>query len=70
MPLYRVRAGQEGTMSKIYDALQHLEAQRKAMETGEESDPAMLERLRPLATAFSLGEGEQRALNLKLVRAY
>jgi hypothetical protein len=30
----------------------------------------MLERLRPLATAFSLAEGEQRALNLTLVRAY
>jgi hypothetical protein len=42
----------------------------EAMETGEESDPAMLERLRPLATAFSLADGEQRALNLKLVRAY
>ncbi len=25
-------------MSKIYDALQHLEAQRKAMETGQTSD--------------------------------
>jgi hypothetical protein len=42
----------------------------EAMETGEESDPAMLERLRPLATAFSLADGEQRGLNLKLVRAY
>jgi hypothetical protein len=27
-------------MSKIYDALQHLEAQRKAMETGETPAPA------------------------------
>jgi hypothetical protein len=26
-------------MSKIYDALQHLEAQRKAMETGETPKP-------------------------------
>ena len=42
----------------------------EAMETGEESDPATLERLRPLATAFSITDGEQRALNLKLVRAY
>ena len=42
----------------------------EAMETGEESDPATLERLRPLATEFSVAEGEQRALNLKLVRAY
>ena len=48
----------------------YLAAAVEAMETGEESDPAMLERLRPLATAFSLADGEQRALNLKLVRAY
>lgn len=48
----------------------YLAAAVEALETGEESDPALLERLRPLATAFSLAEGEQRALNLKLVRAY
>jgi hypothetical protein len=42
----------------------------EAVENGEESDPALLERLRPMATAFSMGEGEQRALSLKLVRAY
>jgi hypothetical protein len=28
-------------MSKIYDALQNLEAQRKAMDSGEASEPAM-----------------------------
>jgi hypothetical protein len=42
----------------------------EAVENGEESDPALLERLRPLATAFTLGEGEQRSLNLKIVQAY
>lgn len=42
----------------------------EAVENGEESDPALLERLRPLATAFALGDGEQRAVALKLVQVY
>jgi protocatechuate 3,4-dioxygenase beta subunit len=65
------RPDQQGAYQvKDLPAGRYLAVAVEAMETGEESDPAMLERLRPLATAFSLGEGEQRALNLKLVRAY
>jgi hypothetical protein len=48
----------------------YLAAAVEAVENGEESDPALLERLRPLATGFSLNEGDQRGLNLKIVRAY
>jgi hypothetical protein len=32
----------------------------------EASDPEVLDRLRPIATGFSLGEGETRQLDLKL----
>jgi protocatechuate 3,4-dioxygenase beta subunit len=65
------RPDQQGAYQvKDLPAGRYLAAAVETMETGEESDPAMLERLRPLATAFSLGEGEQRALNLKLVRSY
>lgn len=43
-------------MSKIYDALQHLEAQRKAMETGTTPDPSFNPldlQERPVTTAVS-----------------
>ncbi len=42
----------------------------EAIEEGQETDPEFLERLRSLATAFSLGEGEQRSVSLKIVQAY
>jgi hypothetical protein len=42
----------------------------EALEDGQETDPEFLERLRSLATAFSLGEGEQRSVSLKIVQAY
>jgi hypothetical protein len=42
----------------------------EAVEEGQETDPEFLERLRPLATAFTLGEGEQRSVALKIVKAY
>src|SRR5689334_13815324 len=35
-----MRGPQEGPMSKIYDALQHLEAQRKAQEGGDPPETA------------------------------
>jgi protocatechuate 3,4-dioxygenase beta subunit len=65
------RPDQEGAYQiKDLPAGRYLAVAVEAVENGEESDPALLERLRPLATDFSMGEGEQRALNLKLVRAY
>jgi len=42
----------------------------EAVEEGQETDPEFLERLRSLATAFTLGEGEQRSVSLKVVQAY
>jgi hypothetical protein len=42
----------------------------ETVEEGQETDPEFLERLRSQATAFSLGEGEQRAVSLKIVQAY
>ncbi len=42
----------------------------EALEEGQETDPEFLERLRSLATAFSLGDGEQRSMALKIVQAY
>ena len=42
----------------------------EAVEEGQETDPEFLERLRSLATAFTLGEGEQRSVSLKIVQAY
>jgi hypothetical protein len=38
------------------------------VEEGEASDPEFLERIRASATRFALGEGETRALDLKLVQ--
>ena len=41
-----------------------------AIENGEEHNPSLLERLQPIGTAFSLGEGEQKSVPLKVVQAY
>ena len=56
-------------MSKIYDALQHLEAQRKAMETGEtaeaptpSSNPLDLQERPPIVTRPPVGQTGQNLL--------
>ena len=41
-----------------------------ALEDGQIGDPELLERLRPLATPFTLAEGEQKSVTLKVVQAY
>jgi hypothetical protein len=38
------------------------------LEDGEESDPEFLQRMRERATRFSLREGEQQALGLRLIQ--
>jgi hypothetical protein len=42
----------------------------ESLEDGQMGDPELLERLRPLATAFTLNDGEQKSLALKIVQAY
>ena len=53
-------------MSKIYDALQHLEAQRKAMETGETAEapgnPLDLQERPPMVTRPPAGQTGQNLL--------
>jgi hypothetical protein len=54
-------------MSKIYDALQHLEAQRKAMETSEtpeapSSNPLDLQERPPTVTRAPVGQTGQNLL--------
>ena len=61
---------QGGFQAKNLPAGRYLAAAVEAVEEGQETDPELLERLRTLATAFSLGESEQRALALKIVQAY
>ena len=39
------------------------------IEPGQERDPEFLDRIQPLATRFTLGEGDARVLNLKLQAA-
>ncbi len=38
------------------------------LEPGDEGDPELLERLRPRATAFTIGDGASKAIELKLPR--
>jgi hypothetical protein len=45
----------------------YLAAALPYLEEGEQGNPEMLERLRGIATPFTLGEGEQKALTLKVV---
>ena len=61
---------QGGFQAKNLPPGRYLAAALEAVEEGQETDPELLERLRTLATPFSLGDGEQRALSLKLVQAY
>lgn len=48
----------------------YLAAAVEYLEDGEQADPEMLERLRPLATPVTLVEGEQQQVTLDLVQAY
>ena len=61
---------QGGFQAKNLPAGRYLAVAVEAIEEGQESDPEFLERLRSLATAFTLGEGEQRSMCLKIVQAY
>jgi Carboxypeptidase regulatory-like domain len=61
---------QGGFQAKNLPAGRYLAVAVEALEDGQESDPEFLERLRSLATAFTLGEGEQRSVSLKIVQAY
>ena len=61
---------QGGFQAKNLPAGRYLATAVETVEEGQETDPDLLERLRTLATAFSLGEGEQRSLALKIVQAY
>jgi hypothetical protein len=38
------------------------------LEDGEGNDPELLERIKDRATAFSLAEGERKAIELRLVQ--
>jgi hypothetical protein len=38
------------------------------LEEGQDRDPEFLQEMRPSATSFALGEGERKALSLKIVR--
>jgi protocatechuate 3,4-dioxygenase beta subunit len=48
----------------------YLAAAVSYIEDGEQTNPETLERLRSVATPFTLGEGGQQALTLKVVNAY
>jgi protocatechuate 3,4-dioxygenase beta subunit len=61
---------QGGYQAKDLPPGRYLGVAVEAVENGQETDPEFLERLRPLATSFTLGDGEQRALNLTIVQAY
>jgi hypothetical protein len=61
---------QGGFQAKNLPAGRYFAVAVEALEEGQESDPEFLERLRSLATPFSLGEGEQRSVSLKIVQGY
>ena len=61
---------QGGFQAKNLPPGRYLAVAVEAVEEGQETDPEFLERLRSLATAFTLGEGEQRSVALKIVQAY
>jgi len=58
---------QGGFVFKQLPAGRYLAAALPYIEDGEQSDPEFLERLRSVATPFTLAEGEQKALALKVV---
>ncbi len=61
------RPDQSGTfLAKGLPAGEYLAVALEYLEPGEESDPEVLERLRPQATAINIGDGEAKTLNLKI----
>jgi hypothetical protein len=62
------RPDQQGSfVIKQLPAGRYLAAALPYIEDGEQSDPELLERLRSVATPFALGDGDQKALTLKLI---
>ena len=64
-----IRAARDGRfeMRGLPPGERYLAAGIDYLEDGEEQDPQLLERLRSRATAFNLGEGEQRSIQLDVV---
>jgi hypothetical protein len=58
---------QGGFVIKQLPPARYLAAAVPFLEDGEHSNPELLERLRSVATPFTLAEGEQKALRLRLV---
>ena len=58
---------QGGFLIKHLPAGRYLAVALPFLEEGEEDDPEVLERLRGVATPFTLADGEQKALTLKVV---
>jgi hypothetical protein len=58
---------QGGFIIKHLPAGRYLAAALPYVEQGEQTDPEFLERLRSVATPFALGDGEQKAITLKVV---
>jgi hypothetical protein len=62
-----VRPDQSGKFTaKGLPAGDYLAVALEYLEPGEESDPEVLERLRPQATSVVIGEAEAKTLNLKI----
>jgi hypothetical protein len=66
--LRTVRAGDKGefTLKALPGNQRYLAVALEYLQTGEQLDPEFLERVKPLATSFSLGDGEQKHLELRL----
>jgi hypothetical protein len=62
------RADQDGRFSvkALPGSERYLAVAVDYLEAGEHLDPGFLERLKPLATSFSLGDGEQKRVELTL----
>ncbi len=65
--VYAVRPDQSGTFTvKGLPGGDYLAVALDYLEPGEEGDPEALERLRPVATSVTIGDGEAKTLNLKI----
>jgi hypothetical protein len=66
--LRTARAGDNGqfTLQGLPGDERYLAIALEYLESGEHLDPEFLERVKPLATSFSLAEGEQKRLELAL----
>ncbi len=65
--VYAVRPDQSGAFTvKGLPAGDYLAVALDYLEPGEEGDPETLERLRPVATSVTIGDGEAKTLNLKI----